>query len=172
MPRVLNEQLGEWDFDVTIIPKLICLQSQMLRASSKQSVGRQRRPSEKVSWIISRFDTQLIVDHTWRLVCKLSAINICLLLRNVILCCLFFFLSSFLLSQSYRQTVVQIKAAEMACHHSEQEENDFIDIWLKRKWSKTAQIYFVDYANKITFGEFSLLNTWTTNNSHTIYAAK
>lgn len=47
MPRVLNEQLGEWDFDVTIIPKLICLQSQVLRASSEQSVERQRHPSEK-----------------------------------------------------------------------------------------------------------------------------
>lgn len=47
MPRVLNEQLGEWDFDVTIIPKLICLQSQVLRASSEQSAERQRHPSEK-----------------------------------------------------------------------------------------------------------------------------
>lgn len=47
MPRVLNEQLGEWDFDVTIIPKLICLQSQALRASSEQSVERQRHPSEE-----------------------------------------------------------------------------------------------------------------------------
>lgn len=47
MPRDLNEQHGERGFDVTIIPKLICLQSQVLRASSVQSVERQRHASEK-----------------------------------------------------------------------------------------------------------------------------
>lgn len=38
MPTVLNKQHGERDFDVTIIPKLISLQSQVLRASSVHSV--------------------------------------------------------------------------------------------------------------------------------------
>lgn len=47
LPRDLNEQHGERGFDVTIIPKLICLQSQVLRASSVQSVERQRHASEK-----------------------------------------------------------------------------------------------------------------------------
>lgn len=40
--------MREEDFDVTIIPKLICLQSQVLRASSVQSAERQRHTSEKM----------------------------------------------------------------------------------------------------------------------------
>lgn len=51
MPRDLNEQHAERGLDVTIIPKLICLQSQVLRASSVQSVERQRHAEKGKSFL-------------------------------------------------------------------------------------------------------------------------
>lgn len=58
MPSALNEQLREGHFDVTIIPKLICLQSQVLRASNsnKEKDKDSRQKKGKVSWIKSCFD--------------------------------------------------------------------------------------------------------------------
>lgn len=71
--------------------------------------------------------------------------------------CLFLFvLPSFVLSQSYRNTVVKIKAAENGCNHFDQEENDFIDIWLKenylrQRWSILLIIQTTSYSANIAF---------------------